>query len=106
MYYSAPSRDFLIDTAQPFGVLAKKPFLFGDYDKYRNNKFNLIPQIVQGNIFVKHAVRSKPTLIGHNWLKDLSVIYMNSLNFMIMLHSFLLYLSSILDFFQNLCLKK
>lgn len=63
MYYSAPSRDFLIDTTQPFGVLAK-PFFFGDCDKYRDNTFKLIPRIVDGNILVKRAVGSKPTLIG------------------------------------------
>ena len=63
MYYSVPSRDFLLDTAHPFGALAK-PFFFGDCDTYRDNTFKLIPRIVHGNILVKRAVGSKPTLIG------------------------------------------
>lgn len=62
-YYAVPSLDILTDTSTTFGALAK-PFFFGDCDKYRDDTFKLIPRIKKGNIIVKSAVGSKPTLIG------------------------------------------
>jgi len=39
-------------------------FFFGSSDKYRDERFKLIPKIISGNILVKKAVGSKPTLLG------------------------------------------
>lgn len=39
-------------------------FFFGSSDEFRDERFKLIPKIISGNILVKKAVGSKPTLLG------------------------------------------
>jgi hypothetical protein len=39
-------------------------FIFGDSDKFRNETFKLIPQIVEGNFIVRKAVGSTPAIMG------------------------------------------
>jgi len=51
------------DQSDPFNKLASK-FFFGESDKFRDSTFKLIPRIVSGNLLVKKAVGSKPTIIG------------------------------------------
>lgn len=47
----------------PFQKLASK-FFFGESDDFRNSTFKLVPRIVQGNMAVKAAVGSTPTIMG------------------------------------------
>jgi len=47
----------------PFTRLASK-FFFGPSDDFRDRTFKLVPRITEGNIMVRKAVGSKPTLIG------------------------------------------
>jgi len=47
----------------PFNKVASK-FFFGQSNKFRDATFKLVPRIVSGNILVKKAVGSKPTIIG------------------------------------------
>jgi hypothetical protein len=51
------------DHADPFRRLASR-FFFGDSDSFRDSTFKLIPRIVKGNMLVKKAVGSKPTILG------------------------------------------
>jgi len=46
-----------------FNTVASK-FFFGSSDKFRDSTFKLVPRIVSGNIIVRKAVGSKPTIIG------------------------------------------
>jgi hypothetical protein len=41
------------------------PFFFGNDDDFRNNRFKLIPKVVDGNMVVKMAVKDTPTLLGN-----------------------------------------
>jgi Protein ENHANCED DISEASE RESISTANCE 2, C-terminal len=63
IYLGCDDLDALQDLDTPVGRLAK-PFFFGSSDEYRDNKFKLIPRIVEGNFMVKKAVGSKPTILG------------------------------------------
>jgi len=54
----------LIYADTPFGRVAK-PFFDGNDDEFRNNRFKLIPKIVDGNMIVKMAVKDTPTLLGN-----------------------------------------
>jgi hypothetical protein len=54
----------LIDEDSPFGRIAR-PFFYGNDDHERNNRFKLIPKIVEGNYAVKFAVKDTPTLLGN-----------------------------------------
>jgi len=47
----------------PFGRVAR-PFFTGNDDTFRNNRFKLIPKIVDGPFVVKMAVKDTPTLLG------------------------------------------
>jgi len=47
----------------PFSRLAR-PFFFGDDDDYRDDRFKLIPKVVEGNFIVRNAVGTKPTILG------------------------------------------
>jgi hypothetical protein len=47
----------------PSSKLCKK-FLFGEDDKFRDETFKLIPQIVEGNFIVRKAVGSTPAIMG------------------------------------------
>ena len=48
----------------PFGRVAR-PFFCGNDDDYRNQRFKLIPRILDGNMVVKMAVKDTPTLLGN-----------------------------------------
>jgi hypothetical protein len=54
----------LIDEDTPFGRLAR-PFFNGNDDEWRNNRFKLIPKVVDGNMIIKMAVKDTPTLLGN-----------------------------------------
>jgi hypothetical protein len=54
----------VIEADTAFGRIAR-PFFFGNDDEFRNNRFKLIPKIVEGNMMVKMAVKDTPTLIGN-----------------------------------------
>eukprot|EP00981_Chlorochromonas_danica_P000979 scaffold233_cov174-Ochromonas_danica.AAC.19 len=53
-----------IEADTPFGRLAR-PFFYGNDDEERNNRFKLIPRILDGNLMIKMAVKDTPTLIGN-----------------------------------------
>ena len=61
-YLEGDRKKFEEDT--PFGRLAR-PFFNGNDDEYRNNRFKLIPKIVDGNMLIKVAVKDTPTLLGN-----------------------------------------
>jgi hypothetical protein len=54
----------LFEEDTPFGRVAK-PFFLGNDDDFRNNRFKLIPKVVDGNMVVKMAVKDTPTLLGN-----------------------------------------
>ena len=53
-----------IDSDTPFGRIAR-PFFYGNDDEFRNNRFKLIPRVLDGNMIIKMAVKDTPTLIGN-----------------------------------------
>jgi hypothetical protein len=53
-----------IDEDTPFGRVAR-PFFYGNDDEFRNNRFKLIPKVVDGNMIIKMAVKDTPTLLGN-----------------------------------------
>lgn len=61
--YWAMDRD-VINADTPFGRIAK-PFFEGSNDDFRNNRFKLIPKVVDGNMVIKMAVKDTPTLLGN-----------------------------------------
>jgi len=62
MYFTARNAAALRGEA-PLGKLAN-PFLFGNDDAFRDSRFKLIPKLVDSNFLVKHAVGSKPAILG------------------------------------------
>jgi hypothetical protein len=54
----------LFEEDTPFARIAY-PFFFGNDDEFRNNRFKLIPKVVDGNMIVKMAVKDTPTLLGN-----------------------------------------
>ncbi|ETV67107.1 hypothetical protein H257_16648 [Aphanomyces astaci] len=62
LYYHVPHPSVLTD-GSPFAELMTD-FLDGT-DEYRNERFKLIPSIVEGNFIVKQAVGSTPAVIGN-----------------------------------------
>ena len=54
----------LIEADTPFGRIAR-PFFNGSDDEFRNNRFKLIPRVLDGNMIIKMAVKDTPTLIGN-----------------------------------------
>ena len=54
----------LIEEDTPFGRVAH-PFFNGNDEDFRNNRFKLIPKVVDGNMMVKMAVKDTPTLLGN-----------------------------------------
>lgn len=54
----------LIEEDTPFGRIAR-PFFYGNDDEFRNNRFKLIPRVVDGNMMIKMAVKDTPTLLGN-----------------------------------------
>ncbi|KAF0693988.1 Aste57867_15101 [Aphanomyces stellatus] len=62
LYYHVPHPSILTD-GSPFAELMTD-FLEGS-DEYRNERFKLIPSIVEGNFIVKQAVGSTPAVIGN-----------------------------------------
>ncbi|OQR93479.1 hypothetical protein ACHHYP_02510 [Achlya hypogyna] len=61
LYYQAPDPSIFTD-GSPFAELMSD-FLEGS-DEYRNERFKLIPCIVEGNFMVRQAVGSTPAIIG------------------------------------------
>jgi len=53
----------LRDGSTPFGRIAD-PFFFGTDDDFRDDRFKLIPRVVEGNFIVRNAVGAKPTILG------------------------------------------
>lgn len=62
-YYAIDDMEEVENPTTPFGRLMNK-FIFGESDDFRNNTFKLIPKIVQGNIVVRKAVGTKPSILG------------------------------------------
>jgi hypothetical protein len=62
-YYGLDDISLLTDETTPLGRVCN-PFFFGDSDVFRHERFKLIPRIVQGNIVVRKAVGSKPSILG------------------------------------------
>jgi hypothetical protein len=62
-YFGVDNFEEIQQQATPFGRLMYK-FIFGDDDDFRNKTFKLIPRIVEGNIVVRKAVGSKPSILG------------------------------------------
>ena len=54
----------LIEADTPFGRVAR-PFFDGNDDEFRNSRFKLIPKVVEGNYFIRMAVKDTPTLLGN-----------------------------------------
>ena len=52
----------LIEDDTPFGKVAR-PFFNGNDDEFRNSRFKLIPKVVEGNYFIRMAVKDTPTLL-------------------------------------------
>lgn len=62
-YYLVNKADINADT--PFGRVASKFFSEECSNEYRNNRFKIIPKIIEGNFLVKAAVKDTPALIGN-----------------------------------------
>lgn len=62
-YFAVDDFDEIRKKESPFGRLMNQ-FIFGDSDEFRDNSFKLIPRIVKGNILVRRAVGSKPSILG------------------------------------------
>jgi hypothetical protein len=54
----------LFEEDTPFGRIAR-PFFNGNDDEFRNNRFKLIPKVIDGNMIIKMAVKDTPTLLGN-----------------------------------------
>lgn len=54
----------VIDADTPFGRVAR-PFFYGNDDEFRNNRFKIIPKILDGNLIIKMAVKDTPALLGN-----------------------------------------
>jgi hypothetical protein len=54
----------LFEEDTPFGRIAR-PFFNGNDDDFRNNRFKLIPKVIDGNMLIKMAVKDTPTLLGN-----------------------------------------
>jgi hypothetical protein len=62
-YFAVDDMDEIKNEETPFGRLMNE-FIFGNSDKFRDSSFKLIPRIVKGNLIVRRAVGSKPSLLG------------------------------------------
>eukprot|EP01041_Mallomonas_annulata_P010075 gene10075-20994_t len=62
VYMSGERSLFTEDT--PFARIART-FFFGNDDDFRNNRFKLIPKVIDGNMIIKMAVKDTPTLLGN-----------------------------------------
>ena len=63
MYFVARDSNALRDEATPIGRVAV-PFLFGDDDTYRDDRFKLTPRIAEATWVVRRAVGQSPVLLG------------------------------------------
>ena len=55
----------LFEQDTPFGRIAKRFFLGSEIEnEFRNNRFKLIPRVLDGNILIKMAVKDTPAVIG------------------------------------------
>lgn len=63
-YYAVDDMSTIDGTdGTPSSRLARK-FFFDEDDEFRNDTFKLIPRIAKGNLFVKKAVGTTPTILG------------------------------------------
>ena len=62
--YFKGDRDDIQYGSTAFSRIAKK-FFFGEDDQYRNNRFKVVPRILEGNLFIQMAVQDTPTLLGN-----------------------------------------
>jgi hypothetical protein len=63
-YFGVDDVSCLANLDTPLGRVAQ-PFFFGPSDEYRSRTFKLIPRIVQGNVVVRKAVGSQPSILGN-----------------------------------------
>ena len=70
LYFQPASKDWRED-GTPMSKLLQN-FINNPDDKFRNDRFKLIPRIVKGNMLIKKAVGSRPAVIGN---KGLTVPY-------------------------------
>jgi len=61
--YFTPVDTKIFEYDSPFNRIAKL-FFFGDDDVFRDNRFKLIPQMIEAPYMVKKAAGNTPTLIG------------------------------------------
>ena len=62
-YFGIDDISVLMSQDTAFGRLASQ-FFFGPSDEFRSRTFKLIPRIVKGNVVVRKAVGSKPSILG------------------------------------------
>lgn len=62
-YFGLDDVTLLTDESTPLGRICN-PFFFGTSDEFCQDRFKLIPRIVQGNIIVRKAVGDKPSILG------------------------------------------
>ena len=62
--YFKGDREVINDDCTPFGKVASS-FFHGRDDHFRNNRFKVIPRILEGNMFIHMAVQDTPTLLGN-----------------------------------------
>lgn len=62
-YFGTDDVDQLKDETTPLGRVCN-PFFFGESDQFRRERFKLIPHVVQGNVIIRKAVGTKPSILG------------------------------------------
>ena len=62
--YFKGDRKIIDNDCTPYSRIAKK-FFYGGDDQFRNNRFKVIPRILEGNMFIQMAVQDTPTLLGN-----------------------------------------
>ena len=63
--YWSVDRNSIESDDTPFSRIAK-PFFYGDdtFNTFRDQRFKMIPRVVEGNPLVKYTVQDTPTLLG------------------------------------------
>ena len=62
-YWAIDDMEEINHQTTPFGKVMNE-FIYGNSDDFRDKTFKLIPKIVDGNLIVRKAVGSKPTILG------------------------------------------
>lgn len=73
VFYFGADKDQMDEIKQgttPFSRVMDK-FIFGNCDEYRNKSLKLIPRVADGNYIIKHAIGTKPVILG----KEMNQIY-------------------------------